>query len=146
MVHREDSILINQDITKVFAVAKDIERLSGFISEYKGLKIIRQEGNTMILEAKIKILGLTISYTSTGVIKDNESIKYEQIKGPLKGLQTEWRFEKTTQKTKLSIVHDINFRLPLSNLVEEWVYNTFIKKLATEVLSGMKKELEKEEV
>lgn len=146
MIHKEDSILINQEITTIFKVARDIERLSDFIPEYKGVKIISQEKEKMVLEAKIKVLNLTITYLSTGVIKDNESIKYEQVKGPLKGLQTEWRFEKIGEKTKLIIIHDINIRIPLiGELIENMIYILFIKKLAREVLVNMKKELEKKE-
>lgn len=145
MVHREDSILINQDIATTFKVAKDIEMLSDFIPEYKGVKILSQEDNRMVLEAKIKILGLTINYISIGVIEENESIKYEQIKGPLKGLQTEWKFDKIEQVTKLTIIHDIDIKIPLmSNLIGRLIYALFIKRLANEVLVNMKKKIEEE--
>ncbi|MEW6608503.1 MAG: SRPBCC family protein [bacterium] len=141
MIHKEDSILINQNIIAAFKVAKDIERLSSFIPEYKQVKIISKENNKMVLEAKIKIFGFVpITYISTGLITENKSIKYEQIKGPLKGLQTEWKFEEIGNATKLTIIHDIDIKI---YRIEELIYNLCIKKLANEVLVSMKKELER---
>ena len=144
MIYKEDSILINQNLARVFQVACDIEKLSDFIPEYKNVKVISREDNEMILEAKIQLLSLIpITFTSSGIIKENESIKYEQIKGPLKGLQTEWKFEEIDKKTKLSIIHILNIRIPLiGNLLEKLVYALFIKNLAQEVLLCMKKKLE----
>ncbi|MEW6619650.1 MAG: SRPBCC family protein [bacterium] len=141
MIHKEDSILINQNIIATFKVAKDIERLSSFIPEYKQVKIISKENNKMVLEAKIKIFGFVpITYISTGLITENKSIKYEQIKGPLKGLQTEWKFEEIGNATKLTIIHDIDIKI---HRIEKLIYNLCIKKLANEVLVSMKKELER---
>lgn len=145
MIYKEDSILIDQDLSRAFQVACNIERLSDFIPEYKNVRCLSQENNEMILEAKIQLLGLIpISFISSGIIKENESIKYEQIKGPLKGLQTEWKFEEVDKNTtKLSIVHSLNIKIPLiGNLIEKLVYALFIKSLAKEVLLCMKKELE----
>jgi len=77
MIYKEDSILINQNLARVFQVACDIEKLSDFIPEYKNVKVISREDNEMILEAKIQLLSLIpITFTSSGIIKENESIKY----------------------------------------------------------------------
>lgn len=144
MIYKEDSILINQDLSRVFQVACDIERLSSFIPEYKNVQCLDRKDGEMILAAKIQLLGfIPITFISSGIIKENESIKYEQIKGPLKGLQTEWRFEEVDKKTKLIIIHTLNIKIPLvGNLIEKLVYTLFIKNLAQEVLLCMKKEVE----
>ncbi len=144
MIYKEDSILISKDLTSVFQVARDIENLSNFIPEYKNVKCLDGKNEEIILEAKIQLLGLIpTTFISSGVIKENESIKYKQIKGPVKGLQTEWRFEKIDKKTKLSIIHDLNIKIPLiGRLIERLVYALFLRNLAKEVLLCMKKKLE----
>jgi len=145
MIYKEDSILIDQDLSRAFQVACNIERLSDFIPEYKNVKCLDRKNDEMILEAKIQLLGLIpISFISSGIIKENESINYEQTKGPLKGLQTKWKFEEVDKNTtKLSIVHTLNIKIPLiGNLIEKFVYALFIKSLAKEVLLCMKKEVE----
>ncbi|MFH1564070.1 MAG: SRPBCC family protein [Nitrospirota bacterium] len=140
MIHKKESVLINEQITKVFAVAKDIEKLSEFIPEYKNVTILSKKENKMELEAQIKFMGTTITFISIGIITPDESIKYEQIKGPLKGLLTEWRFEEVNSKTRLSIIHTLDLRIPLiGRLIEEVIYRFAIKHMANEVLMSMKK-------
>lgn len=143
MLHREDSVIINASLERVFTVSKEIERLSEFISEFKHIKLLKREKDKITVEARIRVFGIKITYISVGIIEENRSIRYEQTKGPLKGLLTEWRFDALGKDTRLSVIHDLNLKLLLiGDIVERLLYNLCLRRLARNLLFSMKKELE----
>ncbi|MFH1096852.1 MAG: SRPBCC family protein [Candidatus Desantisbacteria bacterium] len=144
MIHQKDSILIKQTLGQVFEIARDMEKLSEFIPEYKNVKTLNQGQDKIEVEVRIKLMGIPIIFVSSGIITPNQSIRYEQIKGPLKGLITEWRFEQVESKTQLSVIHTLNLRIPvLGRFLEGMIYNLVIKHMASDLLVNLKKEAER---
>lgn len=148
MIYLENSIIINEKLDKVFKVVQDIEKYPDFIPEFKSQKILTKEDNKIVIERTVKVLGLPFTWISNGIIKKNESIKFEQIKGLLKGMSTEWIFEPIEERTKIKVIHTLDLKIPfpiIKDIIGRFlIWDIFIKKIANKILENLKKKIELE--
>lgn len=140
MIYREESIFIKQPKDKIFRIALNIDKHPEFIPN-KDIKILdRGDKDKVIYWTSANVLGIRFGYISERTANGNNLIKIKQIKGPMKGLQTELRFEESgNQGTILKVIHIIRVPIPIiGNLIASLIYLLFIRRMATEFLVKIK--------
>jgi len=138
----ENSVIIKEDVDKIFEIAQNVERHSEFMPEEIESYTKNNDGS-VILQKNTKVFGRKFRWKSIGTIKKNQLIKFEIIEGVLKGKKTNWIFEKVPEGTKIVITHEFNIEIPLIGiLIERLVYNFIIKKIATTTLKNLKERIE----
>lgn len=110
MIRTENIIIINENINKVFEVAVDFERYPEFIPTYKEIKVVKKEGNKMIVERKSVVGKKEVKWRSSVIIEPNKSITAEQLEGPIPGMKIEWLFEEIEGKTKITLIHNFEYK------------------------------------
>ncbi|MDI6703188.1 MAG: SRPBCC family protein [bacterium] len=135
-MHIENSIVIKGDIDKVFQVMADVERWPEFLSSHRKMDIISKEGNRIMIKRE----GM-IKWRSIITIKDR-LMRSKQLEGPLRGLIAEWRFEETLEGTKMTLVHNFNYKISLGKLILEPIVARILKKIGNNTLRCVKKRVE----
>ncbi len=144
MIQRVNYIFIKADLDTVFSIAADVEKYPEFIPEFKTNRVQKIEDNKIVVERAIKIGVKTFPWKSVGIIKRNHSIIFDQIEGFLKGMHTEWIFEKVKNGTGVRVTHEFEIKIPLiGNMIGKYlIWNLFIKKIADKILIRLKDEIE----
>ncbi|MEW6104253.1 MAG: SRPBCC family protein [bacterium] len=146
MVCKEEKLLIKRPRERVFEIAEDIKKHPEFIPKKEVEILDKSNGNNVIYWSSVNLLGIRFRYLSERSIKGDDAIKIKQIKGLLKGLETELRFEMPNhQETILKVVHRIAFPIPIiGDFIAGLIYSLFIRRMATEFLAGIKERAESE--
>lgn len=139
----ESSVLVKSDKRKVFEVMADVEKWPEFLSLHRKQKILsisEKEGNivNITLERGGKIrwrLFITINNNDCSIIS-------KQIQGPVKGLEARWRFEELPEGTKMTITHQLNYKIFLIGKLIEIIAAKVIKKLTKNTLKAVKRRVE----
>jgi len=147
MRHKESSILIQGNIQRVFEIVQDVENYSQFMPQFKKAKIYPINENKFMVERIFNILHIPFKWKSLVIIKKNESIKFEHIEGILKGMRTDWLFERVNGKIKITTTHELTIKTPvIGNMIGKFIiWNLVIKKRANKMLENLKKKIESEE-
>lgn len=143
MKAESSTTVIKGNIDEVFSVAKNVEKYSEFIPQFKETRIIREDGNKIIMERKVKIGWLHSNWQSEMVTEENKCIRFVHLSGLLKGMKTKWRFKDTGKEVKIKVLHNFEIRIPIVGRIMEFViWNIFIKKTAKAMLKKMKERVE----
>ena len=144
-MNARDSILIRRDVEEVFSIVKDVENYGKFSPSYEGAQVLVREGNNLTVERTAKILGKRMRWTSEAEIGER-TVTFKQSRGPLKGMVTQWNVEREDSATRVTILHDHRFPIPLVGgfLSAKIVYPLIVKKMARRILANMKRALEME--
>ena len=139
-----DSIIINDKIEKVYAVARDIEKQHEYIHGYSPAKIIeKKEDGKIVIERVAELHGKVMKWKSIAEFEENKAIRFEQIEGKLKGMKIEWLFQSINEGTRVEIIHDFSLKIPaLGWFAERYIARPKIDGLTRNVLVGMKNKIE----
>lgn len=145
MTHLEDSIVIRKPVDEVYQRVCDVESHPKLMTYFRECKIIKKDGNKITVNRVAEIGGKIRSWVGEITFKpEKKSFDFKQIDGPLKGMTGEWACEPTSEGTKLIILHNINFNIPIfGKLVELYVANKFVSKSARDGLKSIKNIIEK---
>ena len=88
--------------------------------------------------------GIPISWVSEQWIdRDACEVRFRHLKAFTKGMEVVWTFEETPDGVRVSIIHDLDFRIPaLAPLADRIIGGFFIEHIAGRTLACMKRHLE----
>jgi coenzyme Q-binding protein COQ10 len=143
MPYVERSIIIQGAIEDVYALAKDMERYPEFMPDVESVKVIKRDANLTVTEWETSVDGTPIMWTEQDTFDDkNFTIEYQLIEGDLDKFEGIWKFENTSEGTRVTLTVDYDFGIPeLTNLIGP----TLAEKVGENsemMLQGMKNRIE----
>ena len=136
------SITIDASPQRIYTLAHDTLRWPQMLPHYRFVRLIERRGDEDLIEMAARRHFFPVRWKA---IQRNDSltpaIHFHHIAGWTKGMDVEWRFERTNGTTRVSIVHDVVFAFPLARrFVEERIVTKyFIEGIGRRTLSCFKR-------
>ena len=144
-MHTGNSVLIKAPREQIFALVSDLSRWPELLPHYRCIqKTGRGEKGDIVIMAANRS-GIPISWTSEyWTDPSNLELHFLHLKKWTKGMKVVWTLTPTRDGTRVEIVHDMHFRVPLlAWLAEPIIGRFFIEHVANKTLSTFKAYFEK---
>ncbi len=139
MISISNQVQIGISKSNLFDLASEIENYPKFAPNYLHSQIVDFKRGDPIVERTAVINGQIQKWKSRAHFSPYEQILFEQLEGPLKGMQAIWTFQSISLKqTSLSIVHQIEAE---QNSIEKIknVFENILVGTTQDFLEGFKK-------
>lgn len=136
----EESIEIERPSHEIYAMVHDVEAHVQLLPGYRESRIVERKADSVIVQREADMEGVRRRWKSEIWFDEGKSLRFQQVEGPLKGMQVLWLLEPQSESsTRLSIIHDVRSE-PRWNRwwTERWVYKPAIEKTAHKVLAALK--------
>jgi ribosome-associated toxin RatA of RatAB toxin-antitoxin module len=145
-VHTGTSILIKAPRERIFEVVRDLGRWPEILPHYRFIRFLGKDGERDIVKMAATRDGIPIAWTSTYRADPHAlELHFEHIRAWTKGMDVIWTFTPTRDGTRVEIVHNLKFRVPiLAWLVEPIIGGFFIENIANKTLATFKRHIESE--
>jgi ribosome-associated toxin RatA of RatAB toxin-antitoxin module len=146
-VHTGNSILIKAPREQIFALVSDLSRWPELLPHYRYIRKVGSGEKGDIVTMAATRSGIPISWTSEyWTDQKNLEMHFLHLKKWTKGMKVVWTLTPTRDGTRVEIVHDMSFRVPLlAWLAEPIIGRLFIENVANKTLSTFKRHFEKQE-
>lgn len=140
----EAALLMKGNCEKVYAFIKDMEQYPRFMENLISVKVLERTPNTTITEWKSKVDGLEINWKELDCFDpDNFHIAYQQLEGDLKRFDGEWSLFQENEYVNVKLIVNFDFGIPMLAAMMNPILKRKIYHNSMEMLSGIKKELDK---
>jgi len=114
----------------MFALVSDITHYPQFLPWCKSVTLSSQNESQVIATITMSRAGLEKSFTTTNIVKPNESIEMRLLKGPFNHLQGHWDFQALGEEgCKISLKMAFEIKNPVLRLSLEPVFTKIINTL-----------------
>jgi len=110
MIRLQDSILIQRPAAEVYSLISDLEGHQNLLPGYIESRIIEQIRGGCVLQRKAVIHGKLRNWKSLVHFEPDRALHFEQLEGPLKGMQVHWKLNPVREQTWLEIIHSVHVR------------------------------------
>jgi ribosome-associated toxin RatA of RatAB toxin-antitoxin module len=143
-VHTATSILMRAPREEIFETAADLSRWPEILPHYRSIHYYEQSPERNVVRMSALRSGIPISWVSEQRIdRERCEVRFHHLKAFTKGMEVVWTFDDTPEGVRVSIVHDLVFRLPaLAPLADRIIGGFFIGHIAARTLECMKKYLD----
>ena len=148
MMRLEHSADIGQSLQNVYARARAVERYPEFLPGYVTSRIVDGDREQALIERQARVRGKLHTWRSRVRFRDNRSIHFQHVNGPLEGMRVHWQFAALAEgRTRLSIIHEIQVKrpFPINKVLERWIYGPKVGELAAQVVAAFKQACESKE-
>lgn len=132
-------------LERIFETAADLSRWPDILPHYRYIRYIeRSPGRNVVKMAAVRS-GIPISWVSEQRIdREKCEVRFHHLEAFTKGMDVVWTFDETPDGVKVSIMHDLRFRIrALAPLAERIIGGFFIGHVAGRTLDCMKRHLER---
>ena len=139
-MHKTNSILMHAPETAIFEAAADLELWPKILPHYRYIRFLERGADRNLVVMAARRSGIPISWTSEQVIdRDKFEIHFHHLKAWTKGMRVVWTFSNTSDGVRVTISHDLRFRIAvLAPIVDLIIGNFFIHNIANKTLRCMK--------
>lgn len=129
---------------RIFEAAADLSRWPEFLPHYRYIHYYEKSPGRNVVKMAAVRSGIPIAWTSEQIIdRGNFEVKFRHLKAFTKGMEVVWTFLDTPAGVQVSILHDLDFRIPaLAPLADRIIGGFFIENIANKTLQCMKAHLE----
>ena len=133
----KQKVIINHSAKKIYEIVLDIERYPEFIPWCSDVEIKSKTKNNIIADLLVNYKFFHKTFTTdVRFDSDNLIIDVIYIKGPLKNLQNQWKFEKiNNNKTKVHFKIQFEFK----NIIYQKISETFFYLIENKMINSFKK-------
>ena len=144
-MHTGNSVLIKAPREEIFPVVSDLSRWPELLPHYRYIRKTGPGEKGDIVTMAATRSGIPISWTSEYWTDENRlELHFLHLKKWTKGMKVVWTLTPTRDGTRVEIVHDMRFRVPiLAWLAEPIIGRFFIENVANKTLSTFKQYFEK---
>jgi len=128
----------------IFEAAADLSRWPDMLPHYRYIHYYERTPERAVVKMAATRSGIPISWVSEQWIdRERCEVRFHHLKAFTKGMDVVWTFEDTPEGVRVSIMHDLKFRIPaLAPLAEPVIGGFFIGHVAGRTLQCMKAYLE----
>ena len=143
-VHTGNSILMRAPREEIFETAADLSRWPDILPHYRFIHYYERSPERNLVKMAAVRSGIPISWVSEQWIDRHRcEVRFHHLKAFTKGMQVVWTFDDTPDGVRVSIVHDLDFRIPaLAPVADRIIGSFFVEHVAGKTLEFMKKYLE----
>jgi ribosome-associated toxin RatA of RatAB toxin-antitoxin module len=143
-MHTGNSILIRAPRQQIFETAADLSRWPEILPHYRYIRYYERSPARNVVKMAATRSGIPISWVSEQQIdRARFQVRFHHLKAFTKGMEVVWTFDETPGGVRVSIVHDLDFRIPaLAPLADRIIGRFFIEHIAGRTLACMKRVLE----
>ena len=145
-MHQVNSIVMRAPKQRIFETAADLEKWPTFLPHYRFIHYYERglERNVVRMAARRDFI--PISWVSEEIIDRSKlEVRFRHLQAWTKGMEVIWTFAETDEGVRVSIFHDLHFRIPaLAPLAEPIIGDFFIGHIANQTLKHMKTHVERE--
>jgi len=144
-LHTGNSILMRAPRGEIFDTAADLSRWPEILPHYRYIHYYEQSPERNVVKMAARRSGIPISWVSEQWIdRDRCEVRFRHLKAFTKGMEVVWTFEETPEGVRVSIIHDLQFRVPaLAPLADRIIGGFFIGHIANRTLEYMKGHVER---
>ncbi|MEK8017132.1 MAG: type II toxin-antitoxin system RatA family toxin [Candidatus Parabeggiatoa sp.] len=130
MIRIHKTALVPYSNNDMFALVSDITHYPQFLPWCKSVTLSSQNESQVIATITMSRAGLEKSFTTTNIVKPNESIEMRLLKGPFNHLQGHWDFQALGEEgCKISLKMAFEIKNPVLRLSLEPVFTKIINTL-----------------
>jgi ribosome-associated toxin RatA of RatAB toxin-antitoxin module len=139
-MHKTNSILMHAPKTAIFETAANLELWPKILPHYRYIQFLERRPDRNVVVMAARRSGIPISWTSEQIIdRDKFEIHFHHLKAWTKGMRVVWTFSDMPDGVRVTILHDLRFRIPvLAPLVDPIIGDFFIRSVANKTLRCMK--------
>jgi len=143
-VHTETSILIDAPRDRIFEVTSDLAAWPAMLPHYRSVHFLEGTRDDALITMAGMRGWIPISWKSRlEVDRDAFEMRFTHLKAFTKGMVVVWKYEQEPNGVRVTIVHDLNFRIPaLAPLADLIIGRFFIDYVAHKTLGTFKLLLE----
>jgi len=137
---KANSIVIHAPKAAIFETAADLELWPKILPHYRYIQFLERAPDRNIVVMAARRSGIPISWTSEQIIdRQRLEIRFLHLKAWTKGMHVVWTFCDSRDGVRVTISHDLRFRIPaLAPIIDPVVGNFFIHNVANKTLRCMK--------
>lgn len=126
--------------TAIFETAANLELWPKILPHYRYIRFLAREADRNVVVMAARRSGIPISWTSEQIIdRDRFEIRFVHLKAWTKGMHVVWTFSEAGDGVRVTISHDLRFRIPvLAPIVSPIIGDFFIGNVANKTLRCMK--------
>ncbi|MEP6671052.1 MAG: SRPBCC family protein [Chthoniobacter sp.] len=145
-LHTGNSIQIRAPREKIFALVSDLDRWPELLPHYRRIQTLGTGEKGSIVHMAATRSGIPISWTSEYWTDERAlELHFLHLRKWTKGMKVVWTLTPTRDGTRVEIIHDMKFRIPLlAWLAEPIISGFFIENIANKTLATFKAHLEQE--
>ena len=139
-MHKTNSILMHAPKTAIFETAADLELWPKILPHYRYISFLERGADRNIVVMAARRSGIPISWTSEQIIdRERLEIRFFHLKALTKGMQVAWTFSDMPDGVRVTISHDLRFRIPvLAPIIDPIIGDFFIHDIANKTLRCIK--------
>lgn len=142
-MHTGNNIIIEAPRQEIFQIVSDIKRWPERLPHYRYVRIVGEDGPRDIAEMSAYCERTPISWVSLYERNpDTMEMRFEHTSRWTKGMVVMWYLTPTRDATRVEIIHDLRFRVPLLRWLAEPIIARIVTNIATKTLAGFKKFIE----
>jgi ribosome-associated toxin RatA of RatAB toxin-antitoxin module len=114
VIRIQKTALVPYTVHQMFTLVNDIANYPSFLPWCKSVTIHSQTESEIVATLKMGNVGLKKAFSTTNVIKPNESIEVRLLEGPFSHLEGQWDFQKLGEegcKISLNMAFEISNKL-----------------------------------
>lgn len=144
-MHTATTIHIKAPREKVFAQVRDLARWPEWLPHYRYVRILEETPRGHKVEMGAMRSGIPIAWTSDFWVDERGlELHFLHLRKWTRGMKVVWTLTPTRDGTRVEIVHDLDFRMPILGwLAEPIIGGFFIHHVASRTLATFKELLEK---
>jgi ribosome-associated toxin RatA of RatAB toxin-antitoxin module len=139
-MHHINSIVMCAPKRRIFETAADLEKWPAFLPHYRFIHYYERGTDRNVVRMAARRDFIPISWVSEEIIDRHKlEVRFRHLKAWTKGMEVVWTFAETDEGIRVSIIHDLRFRIPrLAPLAEPIIGDFFIGHIANQTLKHMK--------
>src|ERR1044071_8772582 len=143
-MHKTNSVIMRAPRMTIFETAANLELWPRILPHYRYIRYLEHSPSRNVVVMGATRSGIPISWTSEQIIdRDKLQIHFHHLKSWTRGMRVVWTFSDTPDGVLVTILHDLQFRIPpLAPLVNPIIGDFFISNVANKTLRCMKTYLE----
>lgn len=121
------SALVPYSAEKMYNLVNDVDSYPQFLPGCVGSRVLNYANNEMTASVEIAKAGISKTFVTHNILKDNKSIKIQLVKGPFRKLMGNWLFTPLNENAcKVELYLDFEF----TNKLIELAFGRIFKELA----------------
>ena len=144
LLHTGNSIVMHAPRHEIFDTAADLSRWPEILPHYRYIRYYERSPERNVVKMAVVRSGIPISWISEQQIdRERWEVRFHHLRAFTKGMEVVWTFDDTPDGVRVSIVHDLEFRVrALAPLADRIIGGFFIEHIAGRTLECMKQYLE----
>jgi ribosome-associated toxin RatA of RatAB toxin-antitoxin module len=139
-MNQANTISMRAPKERIFEAAANLELWPSFLPHYRYIHYFQRGSKRNVVKMAAYRDFIPIAWISEQIIdRDLCEIRFKHLSFWSKGMEVVWKFEQSEGDTRVSIVHDLRFRIPtLAFAAEPIIGGFFIGNIANKTLRCMK--------